>query len=178
MRKVLAAMMAAMILLCASSAMAAFMDPVSIWAVDCFDADSGSAGQDGYVILAAAGSSNGTLEYSLNQTDWYGFSVTGTSMILGMSSCKEEVLLHFEDTSGVVYDSGTLTFIGDPGACCSLPVYNAVTIDWGSGVTELSFLSTSNGCDKLAPVPIPAAAIMLFFVILGLFGVRRMWQDS
>jgi len=183
MKKMVVMAFAAMLLVwAAGSAQANFiqsLDPVSIWAVDCFDASSGSPGQDGKVILAA-GSINGTLAYSLNQTDWVNFS-GGTAEISNMNSCKEEVFLHFTDISGAVYDSGTLTFIGDPGSCCSLPVYNMVSIDWASGAeTTLSFLSTSasGGCDKLAPVPVPPSAIMLFSGLLGLVGVRRMRKDS
>ena len=184
MKKILVMAFAVMMLVwVAGSAQANFtqsLNPVSIWAVDCFDALSGSAGQDGEVILAA-GSVGGTLQYSLDQITWAGFNADGTATISGMDTCKEEVFLQFKDTSGVLYNSGTLTFIGDPGSCCSLPVYSAVLIEWDTNLsTDLSFLSTSasGGCDKLAPVPIPPSAAMLFFGFLGLVGVRRMRRDG
>ena len=183
MKKILVMAFAVMLLvLVGASAQASFvqiMNPVSIWAVDCYDAGNGGAGQDGEVVLAALTFSTGssTLQYSLNQTVWNLFDDNGTT--ISMTSCKDEVFFRLNDGSDDYDYSATLTFMGSPGACCGLPVYNSVTMNWGdSGTTKLVFMSTSGGCDKLAPVPIPPSAAMLFFGLLGLFGVRRMRRDS
>jgi len=185
MKKILVMAFAAMLLvLVGGSAQASLiqsldMDTVSIWAVDCYNGSG--PGQDNSVVLDSNFYGQGaTLQYNDGE-GWIPVAANGT-ISLNMIECKKEVFFRLAENPGnVTYDySAALTFSGGSDSqCCSLDVYNSVFMDWGGdvGQVELTFISTK-GCDKVAPVPVPPSAIMLFSGLLGLVGVRRVRKDS
>ncbi len=163
-------MIAALSLLCVSGAMASYMDPVSVWVVDCYDAASGAPGQDGMVSFDVTNLGAGTLQYRYGGQSWV--DATGNVSISGMSSCKEKVFFRL---NGNDYGAD-LTFSGASASCCDVPTYSTVIMNWDASNPDVKILATNN-CDKFAPVPIPGSAIILFTGLLGLFGVRRIRRD-
>ena len=184
MKKIVAVVFVVMVLVWTAgvqNATAAYMNPVSFYVVD----DITGSGDD--LVTLSFDYFNWTpsvaLQLSTDITDnnsWVNVSSSSTTIA---ANSWQQVWLRLDLGSGSYDTGGDVVFSGLE---ANSGLYNAVQVVWGQytvpgGSTTFDINISSivaNDDDNVAAVPIPPSAAMLFFGLLGLFGVRRMRRDS
>ena len=207
MKKILVMAFAVMLLvLVASSAQAAFLpgdnfsqglqDPVSFWAVDDMDENNPHDYKAVLNIDAIDVGCGYNLQYRYADLGWVdavttsGYTVTSIDIftnksendsanhsLYGDALYKEMVWFRLYKSDTDTKTSASLLFKTYEEDEYGLNLFDGLDIDWNCGTIRLDIVASGDS-DNLAPVPIPPSAAMLFFGLLGLFGVRRMRRDS
>ena len=174
MKKILAVMILAMILAWgvgingASANTIKVMPYVSFMACDTY-------GSDGEVEIFSTHLNTvgiNALYFSTdNGTNWSEWNSVADNQTFTMTpdSCEQVWLgIGTSGETAPTLTSGTVTFNGNG------PMFNSMSIEWTStpASSTIDFLTTGD-CDKVAPVPIPAAVWLLGSGLLGIVGIRR-----
>jgi hypothetical protein len=113
----------------------------------------------------------GNIDYSTDQINWTPIVCNPTTEVTFNIPNPDRQLVYWRLNTGTYDYTADLEFMGsDSGG-----LWNGVTIYWDetrSSYSEITFEVPAD-CDKIAPVPIPASALLLGSGMVGLIGFGK-----
>ncbi len=181
MKKILAVMALAMMLVWGVGVNGASAGTIDFFAHDSADAFAGTCGPDGTISIELTQVSTGSYGLDYSTDKWASYTrlidpgagvVVNTGFTLTNVGVSQLVSFRLTDgsTGGEIYQ-GTMEFSG--ASLCDPTLFTKIVVEWDDSYGSIEIV---NSCEGFSPVPIPATAWLLGSGLFGLIGIRRRMQ--